>query len=111
MIAKPDSKICSWAEMREWLHQRCIDDPKCYRPRRILADQPEAEKPIVVNVETSGPSWKEINAIEQRLLNSLTEQRKLREQIEGLTKAVGRINVEGQQNRATRSDSDKGAIY
>jgi len=83
--------------------------PGLVRPRRYYEDEP-TEKPIIVNIETSGPSWKEINAIEQRLLNSLTEQRKLREQIEGLTKALGRLSVAGRQTNVTRPDSKLPAL-
>ena len=74
MIAKPDAAVCSWAEMSEWLHQRCLADPKCYRPRRMLAERPE---PLPERPET-----------DDRLLRALNEQ------VASLRKTVGQLEME-----------------
>jgi len=70
---KPDTATCTWAEMGEYLHQRCVADPKCYRPRRMMADEPTA---------------KPIEQPDDRMLRALNEQ------VASLRKTVGQLEIE-----------------
>jgi len=60
--------------MGEYLHRRCVADPKCYRPRRMVADQPEqaSKRPEA----------------DDRLLRALNEQ------LASLRKTVGQLEME-----------------
>ena len=84
---KPDFATCTWREMGAWLHQLCAADPHCWRPRRMIADLPEAEAPP--------PDDGAVRA--------------LGEQVASLRKTVGQLENELRAVKARATDAPRAA--
>jgi len=88
MIAKPDAATCTWAEMGEWLHQRCMADTTPGRHRwtpAMLAGE-KHDRAELARLDGTGPT--EQPETDDRLLRALNEQ------AASLRKTVGQLEME-----------------